>query len=211
MAEGSRPSCPVEGRGPSSMSSARRAFPRRSAGMSAGSGRWACPSVRHVAVDCRANTANLFRTSGKITQNQSEQLISLANGNRPRRLCFPTCSAVTIAAGLFAQGIENASTGIKEAPIVSFKILTGETIPDPLASSTAVPNSGKAANPTVTITCTLTIDNPHHSGHVPGRHAAVSSPPAGLRPPARLPASQKPPAAQRTAWRKGRRSITWQR
>jgi 4-hydroxyphenylpyruvate 3-dimethylallyltransferase len=40
--------------------------------------------VRHVAVDYRGNTANLyFRTSGKITRDQSERFVSLANGKRP--------------------------------------------------------------------------------------------------------------------------------
>jgi 4-hydroxyphenylpyruvate 3-dimethylallyltransferase len=45
--------------------------------------------VRHVAVDYRGNTANLyFRTSGKITRDESERLVSLANGKPPEPFLF---------------------------------------------------------------------------------------------------------------------------
>jgi len=46
-------------------------------------------SVRHVAVDYHSNTANLyFRTAGKITWDQSVQLVSLANGKPPGPVLF---------------------------------------------------------------------------------------------------------------------------
>ena len=85
--------------------------------------------------------------------------------------------AVAIGAGFLAQGSANAATVGKEVTTVSFKLHAETATPGPSAARTASPiiRAGVSADvPATTITCTLTIDNPHHSTHVPGTANVVS-------------------------------------
>lgn len=84
-------------------------------------------SVRHVAVDYRARTVNLyFRTSGKLTLDQSERLVRLANGNPPAASVFSDMQRFTAPDGYtFSVTMEVSGGEIQRVAFYALKLPAG--------------------------------------------------------------------------------------
>ena len=85
-------------------------------------------SVRHVAVDYRANTANLyFRTSARITWKQIERLISLAYGKPPEASVFSDMQRFTPSDGYTFSVTMAVSNGeIQRVGFYALKLPAGQ-------------------------------------------------------------------------------------
>lgn len=84
--------------------------------------------VRHVAVDYRSNTANLyFRKSGKITQEESERLVCLADGKRPGPLLLLEMERFTPPDGYtFSVTMSVGNGEIQRVGFYALKLPTGQ-------------------------------------------------------------------------------------
>ncbi|TCO55794.1 aromatic prenyltransferase Orf2 [Actinocrispum wychmicini] len=84
--------------------------------------------VRHVAVDYRANTVNLyFRTSRKITQDDSERFVSVANGKPPGPSVFSDMAKFTPPDGYtFSVTMAVDNGDIQRVGFYALKLPTGQ-------------------------------------------------------------------------------------
>lgn len=97
-------------------------------------------------------------------------------GQRPAKLrdgvkIATALGAIAMVAGFLAPGSAAAATAGKEATSASFTLQAETATPGPSASRNAAPSirpGTGALSPDASTTCTLSIDNPHHSTHVPG-------------------------------------------
>lgn len=84
-------------------------------------------SVRHVAVDYRGNTANIyFRTSARITPDESERMISLAGGKRPGPFPFSEMERFTPPDGYTFSVTMAVDTGeVRRVGFYALRLPTG--------------------------------------------------------------------------------------
>jgi 4-hydroxyphenylpyruvate 3-dimethylallyltransferase len=84
--------------------------------------------VRHVAVDYRGNTVNLyFRTSSKITRDESERFVSMANGKQPRSSLFSDMERFTPPDGYtFSVTMAVGNGDIQRVAFYALKLPAGQ-------------------------------------------------------------------------------------